>query len=499
MSRQVLEEPSVMKGLGMKCLSMKCLSRSVPLVALALVAWGSPARPASAQTLDEVLAKHYEARGGLEALRAVDNLVMRGKVSIQGFELDLVTYRKRPASYRTEVDIQGASIVEATNGVEAWGANPLTGSVKPSPMPQEQARYFVSQADFDGHLMNYQRLGAKLELKAKEALGDRQAYRIEITEKDGSQQTVFLDAETFLETKRLSRAFSDGSVIDIETDIEAWVEVAGTQQPARVTVSSAAGPLEMVFNEYNPGASIDPTTFLMPGQQADPSLTLGQIVEKHLAARVVPGTDQIKTLRALGKMTLMGFQVPLEMSFARPSSCRLAADLQGLSMVLAFDGETAWTVSPLQGIPEPEALPEEAEAAIAIFSDFLWGMLADASAKGLGVELAGVSKVDRDETYKLIVKTAAGEVRELYLGGEDFLERKLHLETVFLGRAQAIDALLSDYRAISGLMMPHDIQLVAGGIPQAAVKIESAEVNVDLDPAIFALPKKPEPAPPGDH
>jgi hypothetical protein len=142
-------------------------------------------------------------------------------------------------------------------------------------------------------------------------------------------------------------------------------------------------------------------------------------------------------------------------------------------------------------------MPPEAAEAIALFSDFLWGLLGERESQGLQIELVGVEKVERDETYKLALKRADGQAREVYLGGEDFLERKVHLQAVFMGTLQVLDALLTDYRVIGGMALPHSIQILSGGNPAASVTVDGVQTNVAIADGFFSLPAKAAAAPPG--
>ncbi len=238
-------------------------------------------------------------------------------------------------------------------------------------------------------------------------------------------------------------------------------------------------------------ASEEPAAPAEPGQVADPSLDVAAIIARHLDARLPE--QPVSSVVAQGKLVFMGLQLPLELTIMRPRSARLEADMAGSPMILAFNGDSGWTVSPLQGIPEPEPLEEDAEEAVALFSDFLWGLLDGAQKAGTEVALRGIETVGGHETYAL--ELGGDRPRTLFLGGADFLEHRLELEAVFMGTEQQLEAGLSDYRDVNGLMVPHDIQLLSAGAPLAQVLLTSVATNEAVDPSIFDLPPPPPPAP----
>ena len=202
---------------------------------------------------------------------------------------------------------------------------------------------------------------------------------------------------------------------------------------------------------------------------------------------------RVSTLSASGTVVMLGFEVPMTVAFARPDSFRIDIDMQGLTMVLAYDGETAWNVSPMQGIIDPAPLPDEMVGAVGILSDFLWGGLATSGEASLG----GTAKVERDETYRLDIEAADGAARSLYLGGEDFLERRIVFDGAFLGSSGEIAVTIGDYMDVGGLKVPGTIRIAVEGMVAAELRIQEAEAGADIDPASFTMPAPADPETPG--
>ena len=92
----------------------------------------------------------------------------------------------------------------------AWGVNPMAGPTEVGPLPEGETRTMARQASFDGSLVDPDKQGLTLELAGKESLGEGEAYKILITSREGDVQTVYLDADTYLEKKRLAKSFAGG-------------------------------------------------------------------------------------------------------------------------------------------------------------------------------------------------------------------------------------------------------------------------------------------------
>ena len=471
-------------------------------ILLALVAPGVWAQePAAASeeppvgpTVEEVLAHHAAARGGLEAIKAIDSLRYTGTLVAQGFEMPVVMLRKRPNLYRVEMNVQGATMLRVYDGEMAWGTSPMTGVVKPEPLAQSEAQQVARQADLDGILIQPGRKGHRVELAGKEMLGDEEVYRLDVTLADGSERTSFVGAEDYLERKQSAEVEIQGTPVEAEIVFEDYREVSGVLIPFRQVTVTPMGEFGLTFDAIEVPAELDRELFLMPGQEADPSLTQIEILERHRAARLPPGSAEVKTVEATGTVVFQGFEVPMTMRFERPRSFRVDIDLQGLEMIQAYDGEVAWQVSPMQGVTEPEALAEDARAAVSTFSDFVWGLLARAEAEGAAIELVGTADIARDETYHLEVRLG-DSTRHVYLGGEDFLERQISFDTTLMGQSGTLDARLGDYETVSGLVVPKRIELLMGGAARGEMRIETVTPGVEIDSSIFSMPPKPEPEP----
>src|ERR1700758_3533137 len=93
------------------------------------------AAPAKPLTVDEIVAKSIEARGGAAKLAAIRSLRATGKLVIGGgsfsIEAAFGLLLKRPGSIRTETTLQGLTAVEAYDGAEGWSVQPFQGRRDP--------------------------------------------------------------------------------------------------------------------------------------------------------------------------------------------------------------------------------------------------------------------------------------------------------------------------------------------------------------------------------
>ena len=166
-----------------------------------------------AQTLDEVLAKHAAAHGGLEAWHAVKSLTVTGTVVAYSKAGPFVYEWRQPDSSRFEQTAFDQKIVYAHHGAVTWWLQPLYGVEKPAVITEEDKAALIRKtASFDSPLVDAAAKGNKVELLGKDEMDGQPAWKLEVTRKDGSEETWYLDPSTFLELARVDRTFDSTGV-----------------------------------------------------------------------------------------------------------------------------------------------------------------------------------------------------------------------------------------------------------------------------------------------
>ena len=232
-------------------------------VAAALIIVG----PVSAQeSLDEILAQHYEARGGLEALKGVESLRMNGNMTMGPMEMPITIEMKRPQQVRMEFTMQGMTGVQAYDGETAWAIMPFMGKTDPEPMPEDQAKDLEEMADIDGELVDYAKKGHKLSLVGKEDLDGTEVYHLKLEKKNGDVADVYLDAEYYLEVERKTKAERQGAEIVMTSTVGDYKEVDGLMLPHSIAnaAEGAPGSMNITIESYEVNPDVDSGRFTMP-------------------------------------------------------------------------------------------------------------------------------------------------------------------------------------------------------------------------------------------
>src|SRR5215467_12271226 len=92
--------------------------------------------PASAQntpTVDEIVAKNIQARGGMDKLAAIKTIQATYASEEDGKPVRLVELQKRPGKLRRNISYAGNTIVYAYDGNSAWQFDSRAKSPTPAP------------------------------------------------------------------------------------------------------------------------------------------------------------------------------------------------------------------------------------------------------------------------------------------------------------------------------------------------------------------------------
>lgn len=185
---------------------------------------------ASAQTAEELVARHLEARGGAARLRAVETLRIERTVAAVFNDIDVVIYKKRPGLYRSEQKVEGRPDTIVRGFAEsAWEhANGKTTTREGAGAVEQRE----VDADFDGFLVDYRDKGHAVALEGKARVGAAEAWKLKVTMKSGAVRYVYLDPETLLERRHETTVeLAPNRRVATTIDFSDWREVNGVKFP----------------------------------------------------------------------------------------------------------------------------------------------------------------------------------------------------------------------------------------------------------------------------
>jgi len=178
---------------------LKLLAASLLCVAAAAAGAAAPSL-----TAEQIVDKNVQARGGLQAWRAVQTLTLTGKIDAGGkdnHELPFIMRLKRPNQSRMEVVFNGQTAVQVYDGTHGWKVRPFLNRNEVENYTPDQLKAAAAEDALDGPLVDYAAKGSRIESVGLEAVEGKPAYHLKVTTRSGHQRNLWVDANTFLEVK----------------------------------------------------------------------------------------------------------------------------------------------------------------------------------------------------------------------------------------------------------------------------------------------------------
>jgi photosystem II stability/assembly factor-like uncharacterized protein len=245
------------------------MDNSLALLAVSLCLASS----AQALTVDEIVGRYIEARGGMEKIRALRSIRITGKAELGRDSIITANFGQviqRPGMIRIELTLQGLTSVQAFDGREGWAVNPFQGRRDPQRISADESKGRAQDADIEGPLVGWREKGHRLEYLGTEDIDGTAAVKLRISLKDGDTLYSFLDPEHFLEIRRTTVRRIRGSEEISESDFRSYGQVAGLWIPFAIDTGSKGAPRSGHFNieTAEPNVEGDPGLFKFPADKA---------------------------------------------------------------------------------------------------------------------------------------------------------------------------------------------------------------------------------------
>ncbi len=193
-------------------------------------------------------------------------------------------------------------------------------------------------------------------------------------------------------------------------------------------------------------------------------------------------------------------QLPFLLDLKRGRKMRLELQFNGQTALQVYDGANGWKLRPFLNRREVEPYTTD-ELKIAAAQQDLDGPLVDYAAKGTGIELVGMDKVEDRDAYKLKLTLKNGRSFHMWIDAKTFLEAKMEGQPRRLdGTYHPVELYYRDFRNVDGLVIPFvtetrvlPVTKTATGlrdtpVPVEQIVVDKVVVNPKLDDKRFMKP-----------
>jgi hypothetical protein len=243
----------------------------IPFITAALVTSTGFAQEKNQPTVDELVTKNIEAKGGAAALHDLQTVRLTGKLLVQEGQIQFayMQVKKRPDQVRTEASLQGMTQIEAYDGKEGWRVSPFSfGRRDPERMSADDVKELVEDAEMDGPLVDWQAKGNTVQYLGTEDVDGTPAHKLKVVRKNGDVSFVYLDPDHFLEIRVLTQRTRRGAYEEVETDLGDYEKAGGVFVPTSVEFGRKGAPdkQRIIIDKVEANVPVDDTIFHFPGQ-----------------------------------------------------------------------------------------------------------------------------------------------------------------------------------------------------------------------------------------
>jgi hypothetical protein len=171
---------------------------------------------ANAQDATAVLSKYIDAVGGKEKLAGINSVKYINTMNIMGNEGPATIVVLNGKGFRSDAEVMGSKMVQVFTDKGGWMINPMTGGSDPQALPEDQVKQNQGSI-YINPFLDFEARGEKAEYLGQEKVGDVNAYKLKIADKNGSATTYYFDPTTYYLIQSVKSAEIMGQQMEVTT------------------------------------------------------------------------------------------------------------------------------------------------------------------------------------------------------------------------------------------------------------------------------------------
>jgi hypothetical protein len=219
-------------------------------------------------TVDQLVAKNVEAKGGAAAIKAIKSLRFTGKLIVNGGQIQFgyAQTKKRPGEVRTEATLQGMTVIQAYDGKDGWKVSPFQGRKDPEKLSADDCKSLIEDSEIAGPLVDWKESGSTVTYLGTEDVEGTEAHKLKVVRKNGDVSFVYLDPDHFLDIRVLSQRIEQGAQIETETDLGDYEKIEGVFFPFSIEAGpkNSSDKQKIVLEKAEANVAIDDASFQFP-------------------------------------------------------------------------------------------------------------------------------------------------------------------------------------------------------------------------------------------
>lgn len=222
------------------------------------------AAPLPAVTVEEVIEKHIEARGGRDAWNRVETLKITGDFTGFSKVSPFTLHRKRADKYHLDYVLDDKPITIGYDGEHAWWINLWYRLDWAQKIAGADLVVLNQNLDFASPFFDYEAKGYGVELLEEGDLDGQNTIRIKLTRSEDTEETWYLDPQTYLEAGFDAQGSDFGNPMPQRTFFDDFREVDGLMIPHFIETQWYTRDRIMEIAEVETNVEIDDALFAFP-------------------------------------------------------------------------------------------------------------------------------------------------------------------------------------------------------------------------------------------
>ena len=190
---------------------------------------------AQGQSVDDIINKYIDGRGGKDKLNAIKSVYMEGSREMMGSEVAVKVTIVEGKLFRNDFEFGGNKGYMIVTPTEGWSLIPMR-SQNVEIISADRLKNMQGQLDIAGPLVDYMAKGNKAELQEKEIIDGKEAYKIKMTLSTGKEIYFFIDKDSYLliQSKQMSLAMGNNTPQEIVTNYSDYKSFDGIMFPQTI-------------------------------------------------------------------------------------------------------------------------------------------------------------------------------------------------------------------------------------------------------------------------
>jgi hypothetical protein len=213
---------------------------------------------------DEIVRRHLEAKGGIEKLKSMKSLYMKGKVITGDMAGEVEVAKRAPHFHFQAIRTPRGSWTEGYDGENMWNTNPRTGFHMID--DENRERYLIKTVMEP--LLNFEESGGRYEYVGTADVRGDSCYKLLFVQSTGDSTYSLFSMDTYLQVK--TEVNTPGGLA--EQFFEDFRRVDGYMFPFVVMIGTSRGKRTITYDTIAVNQPVSDSFFVMPDPTTVPSI-----------------------------------------------------------------------------------------------------------------------------------------------------------------------------------------------------------------------------------